>query len=183
MNKTKIMIAGLLVTVFALGVGVVAFAQAQYPPGNTNSSDNGWGMMRRGMMGFSGNYDQGSRGYGPMHETMEEIIAEKLNLTEAEIEAKLGEGETLWSIAQTAGMTDDEIFSLMSDARSQALEKAVESGALTQEQADWMLQHMDQMHGNDGYARGGCYGAYGSNGAPSGMWQHMLGGGWNSPSE
>jgi hypothetical protein len=70
-----------------------------------------------------------------MHEYMEDAFAEALGISHDELEAKLDEGETMWSIAQAQGLSDDEIAQLMVDARTNALEKAVADGVLTQEQA------------------------------------------------
>ena len=54
-------------------------------------------------MGRSGQGMMQSGGYGSMHEYMEQALAAKLGLTEAEIEEKLAAGETMWSIAQAQG--------------------------------------------------------------------------------
>ena len=42
-----------------------------------------------------------------MHDYMEQALAARLGLTEAEIEDRLAAGESMWSIAQAQGLTDD----------------------------------------------------------------------------
>ena len=103
---------------------------------------------------------------------MEEALAEKLGLSEAEIEEKLATGETMWSIAQAQGLTDEQITELMQSARDEALKAAVAAGAITQEQADWMSQRMQQMH-SAGMGAGGCGAGFGQGSRqrmPMGRW-------------
>jgi hypothetical protein len=56
----------------------------------------------------------------------------------------------------------------MLDAHDKALDKAVEAGLLTQEQADWMDQHMESMWSGNGAGYGGCHGSYGDDGQTTG---------------
>jgi len=97
----------------------------------------------------------GAGGYGPMHEYMEDAFAEALGITHDELEARLDAGETMGSIAQAQGLSDDEFAKLMVDARTKAMERAVAAGILTQEQADWMIQRMQQMQ-DGGFGPGNC---------------------------
>lgn len=169
MKKAILIFAGIFVLAAVLAVTGFAYAQTQTPPsGDTDSAVvPGWGMMGRnahGMMRSSGN--------GPLHGYMEEALAEKLGLSEAEIEEKLASGETMWSIAQAQGLTDEQITELMQSARDEALKAAVAAGAITQEQADWMSQRMQQMHGA-GMGAGGCGAGFGQGSRqrmPMGRW-------------
>ncbi|RPI27022.1 MAG: LysM peptidoglycan-binding domain-containing protein, partial [Chloroflexota bacterium] len=72
-----------------------------------------------------------------------------------ELQSRLTSGETMWQIAQDQGLSEDEFVQAMTDAHAEALEKAVAEGVITQEQADWMSQHMSQM-GTAGF--GACPG-------------------------
>jgi hypothetical protein len=169
MKKVALVFVGLLVFVAVFGVAGFAYAQTQTPPGEgaPSAAGPGWGMMGRAGQGM-----MGGSGYGPMHEYMEQALAAKLGLTEQEIEDKLAAGETMWSMAQAQGMTDEEISNLMLAARDEALKAAVAAGELTQEQADWMSQHMQQMRGN-GMGAGGCGGGFGQGARqrmPMGRW-------------
>jgi len=169
MKKVMLVIVGVLVLSFLFGAAGFAYAQTQNPQDETVP----FGTPRgRGMLGRFGQSMMQSGEYGPMHESMEQALAAKLGLTEGEIEEKLAAGETMWSIAQAQGMTDEEISALMLTARDEALKAAVAAGTLTQEQADWMSQRMQQM-GGFGMGAGNCGGGYGQGAAqrmPMGRW-------------
>ena len=167
MKKLLTVSAIVVLAILILGVAGFAYAQSQTPP----TPDAPYG---RGMMGGWGNRGSGSGmmgrwgagGYGPMHEYMEDAFAEALGISHEDLEARLDAGETMWSIAQAQGLSDDEIAKLMVDARTKALEKAVADGALTQEQADWMSQHMRQVQGA-GFSPGACHGSGGPRRGPA----------------
>ncbi len=159
MKKFLVISAVAILAILVLGVSGFAYAQAQTPP-PPDYPNYGPGMMGRwGGRGFGqgmmGGWGQG--GYGPMHEYMEDAFAEALNLTHEELEAKLADGETMWSIAQAQGLSDEEIADLMVNARTKALELAVADGVLTKEQADWMTQRMQEMQ-SAGFGPGYCHG-------------------------
>ena len=143
-----------------------AYAQAQNPP----TPAFPYGMMggQYGGFGMMGGYGMmGAGGYGPMHEYMVAALAGALNLTPEEIQARIDNGETPWEIARSQGLSDEEIQQLMFDAHDIALDNAVEAGLLTQEQADWMDQHMESMWSGD-FGNGGCHGANDAGGSSSG---------------
>jgi hypothetical protein len=155
----KLVLIGIAVTVFAvaaLSIAGFAYAQTTTPryPGNMG----GAGMMQGGGMGsyapgMMGRWD--GEAYGPLHTQMVGAFAEALGLTPEELEAKLAAGETMYTIAQAQGLSDEEFTTLMVEARSKALAQAVTDGAITQEQAEWMNQRMQQMQGY-GNGIGGC---------------------------
>jgi hypothetical protein len=160
MKKTLLIVAFVSITVLTLGLAGYAYAQDQTPdypygPGMMGSFDGyspgmmeeydgygpgfGHGMMGgRGMMGWNG-------GEGPMHDTMIASLAEALGLSVDEIEARHDAGETIWEIAEAEGLTAEDIQELMFSTHEVALEDAVANGLLTQEQAEWMDGHMEQM--------------------------------------
>jgi hypothetical protein len=158
MKKIVLVLAGVVVLFAVFGAVGFAYAQTQTPPDEDAPSATapGWGMMGR-----SGGGMMRGTGFGPMHEYMEQALAARLGLTEEVIEDKLAAGESMYSIAQAQGLTDAEISDLMLAARDEALKAAVTAGTLTQEQADRMLQHMQQM-GGSGMGAGGCGGGYGA---------------------
>ncbi len=141
MKKTLLIVAVVGVVALVLGVAGYAYAQDDDP-----SSPFGWGRFGRhggfghGMKGWDGDGE-----FGPMHETMQAAIAEALGLTVEELEAAREEGTSPWDIAQEQGLTEEEFSALMADARSAAIEQAVADGILTQEQADWMQSHWEEM--------------------------------------
>jgi hypothetical protein len=72
---------------------------------------------------------------------MLQAVADKLDLTVEELTSKLSDGQTLVDIAQEQGIAEDDVPTLLKEARSDALKVAVSDGVLTQEQADWIEQH------------------------------------------
>ena len=162
MKRSLLVVGGLIALIAALALAGFAYAQTQTPPQGNNSFGYGAGMMGnygRGMMGGFGRgmMGNGSYGYGPMHEYMEEALAKALGITQEDLEAKLAAGETMWTVAQAQGLTDAQISELMTNAHSEALKNAVQAGVITQAQADWMDEHMDQMFSN-GVGPGACHG-------------------------
>lgn len=151
MNKNLIVIGALSLVVLTLGLVGYAFAQGQppsqsdypYGPDMMNAygdyhdeiMGNGYGMMGYGMMGW----------HGEEHEAMIESLAESLGISPEEIDARHDGGESLWEIAEGEGLSYEEIRVLMFSAHDTAFEDAVDKGWLTQEQADWMDGHMNQM--------------------------------------
>jgi hypothetical protein len=159
MKNVMLVLAGILIAVVAFGVAGFAYAQTQNPP-DQFPQGYGLGMMGsygRGMMGGYGGGMMRNGAYGPMHTYMVDAFAEALGIAPEELQAKIEAGETMWQIAQAQGLSDEELSALMLEARSDALQKAVEAGALTQEQANWMTQHMQQ----SGMTPGTCHGAGG----------------------
>ena len=106
---------------------------------------------RGGMMGqgaVSGTQD------GFLHDEMIAVYAEKLGISVEDLNARLANGETMAQIASSKGLTADQFRTLMTDARSQAIDQAVKDGTLTQAQADWMKQRGAGMMGNGRGMRG-----------------------------
>ena len=137
MKKTLLIIALAILALGALGVGVVA-AQGGQPP-----------FGGRGMMD----------GTGTLHDYMEKAMADVVGLSLEKFEARHDAGETFYQIALAQGFTDEEIPSLMLDARTKAFDAAASDGVISQEQADWMksrgLGRGGMMYGG-GYGNGNC---------------------------
>ena len=123
-------------------------------------------MMGGGMMGYAG-----ADAEGPMHDAMIAAFAQNLGITVDDLNARLAKGETMAQIAASKGLTSAEFYTLMTDARSQAIDQAVKDGTLTQAQADWMKQRGAGMmggynaRGGRGAGRGGMMGGFSGNGA------------------
>jgi hypothetical protein len=130
MKKTFLIVALLVVALGVLGVGVV-FAQGGVPP-----------MMGQG-------------GYGWMHDYVEQALAAKLGLTEKQVEDQLAAGKPMYQIALDNGIKQENLATFMNEVHKDALAKAVKDGKITQQQADWMLQRMQNMVQN-GYGPGNC---------------------------
>lgn len=156
--KKSIWIAVVMVTLLvSLIVAGFAFAQTETPPTPGDGSGfwgNGRGMMRLGQ-GMMGGRWNSRTGYGPVHEYMVAAIAEALGMTIEDLQAELESGKTMWDVAKEQGLTSEQFGELMVDARTSALNQAVEDGVVTREQADWMIARMAQMQAN-GYGPGNC---------------------------
>lgn len=142
--KTWKLALGIVAIVLALGTVGVAFAQGPTQPTPQPTSDEvdtplGFGRGRGSGMGWGGRWDGHE---GPLHEAMIETFAEALDISEEDLEARLEAGETMAQIAQSQGLSLDEFRDLWVEAREKAIAAALEDGSLTQEQADWMLDHM-----------------------------------------
>jgi hypothetical protein len=160
MKKTLLIVAIAVLAIAALSAGV-AFAQGGNPP------TNGFSGMGGMMMGGRG-------GYAPVHDYVEQALAEKLNLTETQVEEELAAGKSMTQIALDHGIAQEALATFMADIHKTAFAAAVKDGVMTQEQADLMLQRMAQ----NGYNYGNCT-MDGSN--AYGRGQGMMGGrGWQN---
>ncbi len=93
--------------------------------------------------------------------TMFDTVAEALGLTPQEFFTESHDaGKSLTDIAEEQGIDLDSVYDAMKARRAEAMresiEQAVEDGRLTQEQADWMLEGLDQgfFPGGRGFGRG-----------------------------
>ncbi len=121
------LVAALAVTALA-GAGL-AFAQGPTPPAPGYGCCGGWGM--RGGWGW--------HGMGLM-----DALAELTGLEPADLYAELQEGKTLLEVAQAHGISAEELVEAALASRAEVLQQRIEAGYLTQEQADWMLEHMEE---------------------------------------
>lgn len=161
MKKTILLIGMVVLALGVLGVGAV-FAQDDTPP-----VPYGHGaMMNNGTT-------------GPMHTFMTIEFAKKFGLNVNDVNTRLASGETMYSIALSAGIAAEEFPSMMTEVRAAAMAEAVKANVITQEQADWMLSRGGMQSGNctgtgpqavgsgmmgGGYGRGGMMGGWGTQG-------------------
>jgi len=153
-----------------LGGAFVALAQGNTPPiPFGGSGPSGW--MGRGMRGnyglaFTGTvpfgrggmvrgwgYSQPLTGTAPIgpgvmmtpggvHEQAWTAIAKELGLTYDQLQAEL-ETKTLAQLAEAKDVKLEKLQEVAQTAHKAALNKLVEEGKLTREQADWMIQRID----------------------------------------
>ncbi len=155
MKKILLVVGVVSIAVLAFGAVGYAYAQNQtpdFPFGHGmmgdyegNEQDHGHGMMGgygHGMMDWDGEY-------GPMHELMVAALAETINIPSDEIQNRHDAGETMWEIAEAEGLSAEEIQEVMSSTHDNALEDALANGLMTEEQAEVMDDHMDQMWSGD----------------------------------
>lgn len=135
MKKTILVAALVVLALGVFGVGA-AFAQDATPP------------MGRGAMMQNG-------GAGVLHTFMTVEFAKELGLNVNDVNTRLAAGETMYSIALSAGVTAEEFPALMTKVRTNALDAAVKANVITQEQADLMKT---RGYGQGGMGAGNCTG-------------------------
>jgi len=142
MKKKLLIGAGVALVVLLLaGLAGAAFVFAQEP---TPPIPFGWHGGGHGMGGFGrGGFGWARGGMWTMFDT----AAEALGLTPEEFFAELRAGKSLAEIAESKGVDVQTVYDAMNAARGeamqQAIEQAVEDGRLTQEQADQMIERLE----------------------------------------
>ena len=155
MKKRFMILAGAALAVVLLGAAVVvpAFAQEATPTPEAPCFGRGGGF---GAWGGSW--------------TMFDTAAEALGLTPEEFFAELHAGKTLGEIAEGQGVEMEDVQDAIKAARVEAMregiQQAVEDGRITQEQADWMLEGLEQ--GFLPMGRGFGFGGFGMGGGHRG---------------
>jgi hypothetical protein len=163
-----------LITVVGLVMGGMALAQTETPPSQTTPATPQqlpWGM------GF------GCMGGGSW--TNFDAMAKALNLTPTQLFEKLHEGKTLADIATAQGVDLAKVQEAANAERVQAMKdgiaQAVKDGKITQAQADWLLQGLDQGYMGKGRGFGFGFGGRGGRGMmggfPGGRGMHGFWGG------
>lgn len=141
MKKTLTLITVLGITVLALAAVGSVYAHGPNPGTPQPDEPSPYGPGHMGGYGMMGWYDDES----PMHDAMAAALADALELSVEELDARHEAGETLWEIAEAEGLSESEIQDLLLSAHDEALEYAVAEGWLTAEQAEWMAERMGQM--------------------------------------
>lgn len=128
-RRSKSILVAVLTVVLVFVVAVPAFA-ATYGAGAPGLGIANCGQGRGPMMGT------GVRGI--------DTAAEVLGMDVADLAAERQAGKSLAEIAASKGVSTDSLISALLAAREAALDEAVASGRITQEQADYMLEHMSE---------------------------------------
>ncbi len=161
MNKSVILLVIVAVVTLALGTASVAYAQS---PTQASGTGTGW-MGGRGSQSGSGGANT-LTGEGILHDYMLAEYADLLNISAADLEVRIDSGETMAQIALTEGLTIDQFRTLMVEARTQAIDQALNDGVLTQAQADWMNQRSAGRMANGGGMRGGGQAQFANSNCP-----------------
>ncbi len=167
MSKKIIITALAMVLIVAFGVVSLARAQTQPPPKldcpNDCQYDQQQSFYHMGGRGNRGTSDWENRaqggliGQGLLHEYMVAALAEVLDMPVDQLEQRLIESNNLGTILEEMGIEHDTIYNLLGEARIIAIERAAEDGIMDQEQADWMLNRINQMQSSSSWLdRGGC---------------------------
>lgn len=109
---------------------------------------------------------QGWGGYHGQEAICTETVSDLLGLTAEEIQAQRHEGKSLAEIAAAQGVSEEALVETIMATKAEAVQQKVADGTLTQEQADLMLEQMEERtveavnRTNTGpFAdRGSCYG-------------------------
>jgi hypothetical protein len=114
-------------------------------PGGMSGMMGGRGMMNGGV--YTGTMPM--HGYmmhaGGMHEQVWTAIAQQLGVTFAELTQAVQNGQTITQLAEAKGVSLDELKQAAKGAIKTSLADLVKQGVVTQQQVDWMLDHMDDM--------------------------------------
>jgi uncharacterized protein (DUF433 family) len=117
------------ILVAAVGVGAV-FAQETISPARESSG------ITQGCGG------RGGRG-GQRGEHLE-VVADALGMTVEEVREAVSSGQTIAELAEAQGVPLQDVADALVAAEAEHLQKAVEDGRLTQEEADEKLAHMEE---------------------------------------
>jgi hypothetical protein len=161
MKKALVVSLVLVAALFTFGTVNKVYASSTNPAASTVAGNYGPG----GQVGMM----DGTQQKGLLHDEMVTVIAEKLGISVEDLNTRLINGETLYTVAIAEGLTNDEAKALLLEARGEAIDLAVTNGDLTQTQADWMKSRIKLMEEN-GFtgARGMMGGNHGANGSGTG---------------
>ena len=152
-KKYLIVIGGLLAALLVVGVVSATSVYAQGP------TTPGFGMMGNGR-------GPGGHGFG-LGDAELEAAAKVLGMTTDEISSALQSGKTLQDLADEAGVDIADVQAAIQAVHEaemrERIAQAVEDGTMTQAQADWMLEGLD-----NGYMGGGMGFGHGGFGGPRG---------------
>lgn len=130
-------IAALLAVTFGASL---AFA---HDPAESNG--DWWDDMEEYCHGDGGMMDDGHMddyfGQGALHG---EVVSDLLGLSAEEIQAQLLEGKSLVEIAAAVGVSEDTLVTAILAAGTATVQELVAAGIITQEQAGFMIQNMEQ---------------------------------------
>jgi hypothetical protein len=157
MNKKWLMLAGLGLAagMLVLSLAIPALAQDTTPTvPTTPPAEQALGGWDRGL----------NLRFGGGSWATYDAVAEALGLTPVELFTELHSGKTVDEIATAKGVDLQKVQDAANAARlaeqKAAIEQALKDGTITQEQADWMLQGIEQGwmpmgRGGRGHGRGG----------------------------
>lgn len=138
--KRKKIIAALTLTM-VIGMGATAYAASS----NTSSAPT----QRLGLGRITS-----MRGY----DYISNILKDKLGLSEADITSAVNSDKTLYELAVEKGMTEEQIKAALLEAKTQAIDEAVNKGTITKEEGETLKANLNtniaNCTGNFGQGRG-----------------------------
>lgn len=146
MKKKRIIGISLLVTAALLVIttGVVFAVNNLHgiPPFHSDDEINNDDQYFYSPMGGYGRHMWLGSEDNSMMALMFDAVAEETGLTVEDIEDRLYDGESLYEIALDSGMSEEAYSDLMVGVREAYLSEALANGLITEEQYDWMTDHM-----------------------------------------
>ena len=137
-KKVKLLLVSLVIVMIGIGIAAVPFQEnimaadsldIEVPPMYRHSED--------GEMG-------GYHGIGHVvHESID-AVSELLGLSPEEIREERESGKSLVEIAEEQGVSEDALIEAIMAAPKEAIEQKVEDGILTEEQADHLIERLEQ---------------------------------------
>jgi uncharacterized protein YidB (DUF937 family) len=118
---------------------------------------NGAGGMMSGFQGQRPGIGQ----QGQLYEYRIQAYAQATGLTVEQVETRLNNGETLWQMAESQGMTLEQFRTKLAEAVNNVTQQALADGKITQAQADWLTNwanHFDQSGFGPGTGMPGGFG-------------------------
>jgi polyhydroxyalkanoate synthesis regulator phasin len=130
--------------------------------------EDGFGFGRMGRLGGPRGGRMGGFGFKGCLPGNYDWLAEQLGMTSDELQAELEAGKTIAELAEEKGV---DLDAARIEAMKERIQQAVEDGTLTQEQADWLLEGLEQgfmpgTHGFDFGPPGGHFRGFGGRGFP-----------------
>lgn len=165
MKGKKLLLSLAIVSAIGVSIGSAAYAATE------NSTTAGNGIANRTYSGMGYGRVTNVRGY----DIMTELLKSK-GVTDEEINTARDSGKTLYTLLNEKGVTDQEIKDYMLNARLKAIDEAVASGKLTQEQGDDLKERIKENSANcttPGQGNQGERGANGGNGTGQRMRIHQ----------
>jgi len=143
MSKSWKIVLGIAAVVGLLAVAGAAVAVAQGPSWTPTQNNGGWVGPWGGLMGPRwGRGPVMGPGWGMRGESLIDVAAEVLQMARTDLIAELQAGKSIAELAEARGIEPQTIVDAFLADRREFLLDLVESGRLTQEQADLMLDHM-----------------------------------------
>lgn len=76
---------------------------------------------------------------------MHQAVADALGLSADSLDKQLWEeGQPLSTILDEQGLTEEELRAAITDEQTAAIQSAVKDGSMSQDEADWLIQHMPE---------------------------------------
>lgn len=154
MKKFLLMGVLMLAVVVALGATSLAYAQTPTPgdsaPSGSTTKPVPFIGETTGRGPGPGKHGPGGFEHGVLDEYLQPALADAFGVTVEELDALQTDGKTLQDLAIKQDLTVAEFEAKLESAHQQALDQAVVAGAITQEQADAIIQHLaDRQAGPD----------------------------------